>query len=56
MALPPPTQWEARIEPWRARPVPFCFQGFLPPPDTSELFFTATVPRRRLICCILATS
>jgi hypothetical protein len=22
------------MEPWRARPVPFCFQGFLPPPDT----------------------
>src|SRR3954469_16446938 len=55
-ALPPRTHWGAVIEPWRARPVPFCFQGFLPPPETSELFLTATVPLRRLTCWNLATS
>ena len=30
--LPPPFHWVARIEPWRARPVPFWRHGFLPPP------------------------
>src|SRR5205814_7051363 len=47
IALPPPTHWLARMEPWRARPVPFCLYGFLPPPETSERFFTPTVPARR---------
>src|SRR3989338_8685703 len=32
---PPPFQIGERVEPWRARPVPFCFHGFLPPPRTS---------------------
>src|SRR5438874_9039052 len=47
MAFPPPTHCEARIDPCRARPVPFCLYGFLPPPDTSERFLTPTVPARR---------
>src|SRR3989339_1514135 len=32
---PPPFHNGDRIEPCRARPVPFCFHGFLPPPRTS---------------------
>ena len=31
------TEW---IEPARARPVCFCFQGFLPPPETSVRVLT----------------
>src|SRR5699024_10632091 len=38
---PPPTHCGERVEPWRALPVPFCLHGFLPPPRTSPLFFTA---------------
>src|SRR5262245_8785640 len=45
--LPPPFHWVARIEPWRARPVPFCFQGFLPPPETSLRPLVSWVPARR---------
>ena len=45
--LPPPFHWVARIEPCRARPVPFCFQGFLPPPDTSLRPLVSWVPARR---------
>jgi hypothetical protein len=45
-ARPPPTQIGLRIEPTRARPVPFCFQGFFPLPLTSERFFCAFVPAR----------
>src|SRR6058998_3198634 len=33
--------------PWRARPVPFCFHGFLPPPETSLRPFVSCVPARR---------
>lgn len=33
---PPPFQIGERIEPCLARPVPFCRQGFLPPPRTSD--------------------
>lgn len=29
---PPPRHCAARIEPWRARPVPFCLHGLRPPP------------------------
>jgi len=36
------------FEPWRARPVPFCLNGFLPPPDTSPRLFTFAVPWRWL--------
>src|SRR5215468_4894351 len=45
--LPPPFHCVARIEPWRARPVPFCFQGFLPPPETSLRPLVSWVPARR---------
>src|SRR5262249_46922904 len=45
--LPPPFHCVARIEPWRARPVPFCFQGFLPPPETSLRPLVSCVPARR---------
>ena len=31
---------------WRALPVPFWRNGFLPPPDTSPLCFTFAVPWR----------
>src|SRR2546421_4721530 len=34
------------MEPWRARPVPFCLYGFLPPPRTSPRVFTLCVPCR----------
>lgn len=42
--LLPFRQWGARILPCLARPVPFCFHGFLPPPLTSLLRFTQAVP------------
>src|SRR6266478_1153998 len=45
--LPPPFHWVARIEPWRARPVPFCFHGFRPPPETSLRPLVSWVPARR---------
>ena len=44
----PPRQIGPRVVPARARPVPFCFQGFLPPPLTSERDFCAFVPARAL--------
>src|SRR5205814_10687485 len=34
------------MEPWRARPVPFCLYGFLPPPRTSPRLFALWVPCR----------
>src|SRR5262245_3818932 len=34
------------FEPWRARPVPFCLNGFLPPPETSPRVLTLAVPWR----------
>ena len=36
---PPPLQIGLLIVPALARPVPFCLQGFFPPPLTSDLFF-----------------
>src|SRR3989344_1678010 len=36
---PPCRQSGERTEPARARPVPFCFQGFFPDPATSPRFF-----------------
>src|SRR5690606_11112203 len=39
--IPPPRQIGLRIEPTRARPVPFCFHGFLPPPLTRPRVFVA---------------
>ena len=43
---PPPANCGARIEPWRARPVPFWRYGFLPPPLTSPRVLVACVPCR----------
>src|SRR5690242_1788911 len=34
------------MEPMRARPVPFCFQSFLPDPETRQRFLVACVPAR----------
>ena len=45
-ATPPPTHCGERIEPWRARPVPFWRHGFLPPPATSPRVFVECVPAR----------
>ena len=44
--MPPWRHSGLRIEPTRARPVPFCRHGFLPLPLTSARFFVACVPRR----------
>src|SRR6266511_5081171 len=41
--MPPCRQWGARVEPWRARPVPFCRHGFWLPPVTQ---------RRVLVSCV----
>src|SRR5829696_5122837 len=43
-ALPPPFQSGERSDAIRARPVPFCFQSFLPEPDVSPRVFVAEVP------------
>src|SRR5215471_2576296 len=45
-ARPPPGMSGDVFEPWRALPVPFCLNGFLPPPETRPLFFTIAVPWR----------
>src|SRR5215212_9932163 len=44
--LPPPFQSGERMLAMRARPVPFCFQSFLPDPETSPRVFVPTVPWR----------
>src|SRR5580700_5925500 len=45
-----------RIEPARARPVPFCRHGFLPPPEMNPRVLVDAVPERRLAICILTAS
>ena len=45
--LPPPFQSGERIDATRARPVPFCFQSFLPEPATSPRTLVLCVPERR---------
>src|SRR4051794_30006619 len=45
--MPPPANCGARIEPWRARPVPFWRNGLAPPPETSPRVRVACVPCRR---------
>src|SRR5512140_2398196 len=55
MVAPPPQMGE-RLLPARARPVPFCFQGFLPPPRTSPRVFVEWVPRRLLALMATMTS
>src|ERR1700679_2529054 len=39
-----------RLEPARARPVPFWRQGLAPPPETIPRVLVAAVPRRRAAC------
>ena len=46
-ATPPPLMCGERLEPWRALPVPFCLNGFLPPPRTSARVLVLCVPLRR---------
>ena len=49
-ATPPPVQCGMRIDPARARPVPFWRHGFAPPPLTSPRVRVDAVPRRRASC------
>src|SRR5213078_729866 len=46
--VPPLRHRGFRISPTRARPVPFCRQGFFPLPCTSARVFVLWVPERRL--------
>src|SRR5262245_15175871 len=50
---PPPRNRLARIEPWRAPPVPFWRYIFLPVRQISARFLTLWVPRWRLASCQL---
>src|SRR5208282_2161067 len=54
--VPPPRQMGERLVPARALPVPFCRQGFLPPPLTSSRLFVECVPRRWLARYCLTAS
>src|SRR5271169_4831254 len=45
-----------RIEPARARPVPFCRHGFFPPPEIKPRVLVDAVPERRLAICIFTAS
>ena len=45
-ATPPPTHWGERVEPGRARPVPFWRNGLAPPPRTSARVLVDWVPER----------
>src|SRR3954469_25274701 len=45
--MPPPVQCGARIDPARARPVPFWRHGLAPPPRTLPRVLVACVPCRR---------
>src|SRR4051794_22061967 len=47
--MPPPANCGERIEPWRARPVPFWRHGFAPPPRTLPRVFVDAVPWRRAL-------
>src|SRR3954469_22869529 len=47
--MPPPAKCGARIEPWRARPVPFWRHGFAPPPRTWPRVLVDDVPWRRAL-------
>src|SRR5690606_13760342 len=44
--MPPPRCCGIRIEPWRARPVPFCLCGLRPEPETSPRPSVECVPWR----------
>src|SRR3989344_919719 len=52
---PPPFQIGERDEPWRARPVPFCFHGLRPPPRTSPRPFVCATFVRALSCIEVTT-
>src|SRR5918996_236911 len=54
--VPPPVQIGERVEPARARPVPFWRHGFAPPPRTIPRVLVACVPRRRAACSATTTS
>src|SRR3984957_8607299 len=45
-----------RVEPARARPVPFCRHGLRPPPEMSPLVLVDAVPERRFASCIRTAS
>ena len=54
-AMPPPVNCGARIDPWRAWPVPFWRYGLAPPPRTSARVFVLWVPARRLASWAVTT-
>src|SRR3984957_15042049 len=54
--VPPCRQIGERVEPERARPVPFCRHGFLPPPAISPRVLVEAVPARRFASCIRTAS
>src|SRR6056297_349812 len=54
-ATPPPTHCGARIEPCRARPVPFWRHGLRPPPRTSARVLVLCVPWRAAASCAVTT-
>ena len=45
---PPPLFNGDLLVPCLALPVPFCLNGFLPPPETADLFFVELVPCLKL--------
>src|SRR5437588_3734416 len=49
--MPPPTHCGSRIDPCRARPVPFWRQGLRPPPRTSARVLVEWVPARMAARC-----
>ena len=51
---PPPAHKGELLDPDRALPVPFCFQGFFPPPLTSLRVFVEAVPCLLLFDCATA--
>src|SRR5687768_16126851 len=54
--MPPPVQIGERVEPARARPVPFWRHGFAPPPRTIPRVRVACVPWRRAASSAMTTS
>ena len=54
-ATPPPRQCGDRIEPCRARPVPFWRHGLAPPPATSARVRVLCEPARRAASCAVTT-
>src|SRR5579862_6171752 len=54
--VPPCRHIGERVEPARARPVPFCRHGLRPPPEMSPLVLVDAVPERRFASCIRTAS